>query len=455
VGDKLLIRAYNVGVGDCTYVRIPDGEAHFHILIDCGTIGKLELLKNAIGNLQEMLPDAEETGQKRLDLLVATHRHRDHIKGFDPRLFEDIQIKNIWLSAAMNPDHTQAEGSRKLHAFATTAVHAITSSSLSLSPQLQAFTSLYSLCNDAAMDALREDLLDRGSRLEYVHAGRSSRELDLPLKNTVIRVLAPEKDIDGYYLGQEADLTLRRFQESSALLSRLARPDAQEMPTNISEYDFRRLQSRLLANALAFAETDSSIQNNTSVVLLIEWRKRRLLFVGDAEWEGEYRDGKHNGSWNVMWEMDKQRGFLDKPVDFLKIGHHGSINATPWNEKRKHDSECEVNSILDAILPLPGEGERPSAQAIVSTMRSSTYKPIPSSALLVEVGKRVSNTQKYYGEKTIRDYLTTSDKPFKEYWEFETKGLLNRPQPWRTDLERIRTGKDYVDVWIEPGKGAT
>jgi len=448
VGDKLLIRAYNVGVGDCTYVRIPDGEAHFHVLIDCGTIGKIELLRNAIGNLQEMLLEAEETGKKRLDLLVATHRHRDHIKGFDPKLFESIQIRNIWLSAAMDPDHTQAEGSRKLHAFATTAVQAITSSSLSLGPELQAFASLYSLSNDAAMDALRKELLDGGSRLEYVRAGMSSEELDLPLQDTVIRVLAPEKDIDGYYLGEEADLSLRGFQESSALLSRLARPDAQEMPTNISEYDFRRLQSRLLANALAFAETDSSIQNNTSVVLLIEWNKCRLLFVGDAEWEGEYRDGKYNGSWNVMWK--KRRRFLDGRVDFLKIGHHGSINATPWNEKKRHDPECEVNTILDAVLPLPGDGETPSAQAVVSTLRSSTYKPIPSSALLVEVGKRVGNTQKYYSEKTVRDYLTMSEKPFKEYWDFEKEDLLKRPQPWRTDLESIRTGKDYVDVWIEP-----
>ena len=54
-------------------------------------------------------------------------------------------------------------------------------------------------------------------------------------------------------------------------------------PTNISEGDFRILRSRLLSNGLAFSVTDSSIQNNVSTVLLIEWRNRRLLFVGDAE----------------------------------------------------------------------------------------------------------------------------------------------------------------------------
>ena len=84
----------------------------------------------------------------------------------------------------------------------------------------------------------------------------------------------------------------------------------------------------MLSNGLAFAAKESSIQNNLSVVLLIEWKKRRLLFVGDAEWEGEFKEGKHNGSWNVMWEKHRKT-HLKAPVDFLKIGHHGSINATP------------------------------------------------------------------------------------------------------------------------------
>lgn len=43
-----------------------------------------------------------------------------------------------------------------------------------------------------------------------------------------------------------------------------------------------------------------------SVVVLIEWRNRRLLFVGDAEWDGELHDGKHNGSWNIMWEKHRR-----------------------------------------------------------------------------------------------------------------------------------------------------
>ena len=60
--DKLLIRAYNVGVGDCIYVRIPKARKKgskvddFHILIDCGKKGSADLLKVALDHLKNDLP---------------------------------------------------------------------------------------------------------------------------------------------------------------------------------------------------------------------------------------------------------------------------------------------------------------------------------------------------------------------------------------------------------------
>jgi beta-lactamase superfamily II metal-dependent hydrolase len=67
------------------------------------------------------------------------------------------------------------------------------------------------------------------------------------------------------------------------------------------------------SNALAFAELDGTLKNNSSVVLLIEWNQKRLLFVGDAEWNGDFKESKMNGSWNVMWH--ERRDLLGKAVD--------------------------------------------------------------------------------------------------------------------------------------------
>ena len=84
--------------------------------------------------------------------------------------------------------------------------------------------------------------------------------------------------------------------------------------------------------------------------------------------------------WNVMWHLHKDK--LQKPLNFLKIGHHGSVNATPWNDA-EDGRETEPSTILEAILP-PQRAH--AAKAMASTLRKN-YQSIPSSALLLEIGK--------------------------------------------------------------------
>jgi beta-lactamase superfamily II metal-dependent hydrolase len=445
MADKLLIRMFDVGLGDCIYCRIPNAHTEgrdFHILIDCGTLSTTNNLSTAIENLKPLLPKIN--GKRRIDLLVVTHEHKDHMTGFGMKLWEDFSFGAIWMSAAMDPEHPEAEKAKKLHSFAAGAMAQVLRLNLALGPELTELASAMAL-NQDAMKTLRETL-PKASKIKpiYVHADSSKAELKLPLKGASISVLGPERDIDFYYLGDDGDPSLRHalgFIETDLPAVSSAVPDPAVVPTpaNLDPADFRQLRSRMLSTALAFAHLDGKVCNNTSVVLLLEWKSNRLLFVGDAEWDGAFKEGKKgNCSWNVMWNLHKEQ--LKGSVSFLKIGHHGSVNATPWG-KTDTASKGEPLAILNAILP---EALKGNAQALVSTYRG-TYETIPDTDLLAEIGRRVSNT-KNYDNAFKRAGIQTSVVP--KFGEYEGDSFA-KPQPLRTDLERTLGSKGFIDAEID------
>jgi beta-lactamase superfamily II metal-dependent hydrolase len=98
--------------------------------------------------------------------------------------------------------------------------------------------------------------------------------------------------------------------------------------------------------------------NNTSVVIELAWRGRRLLFTGDAEQE----------SWQLMAE---NAGLA--PVDLLKVAHHGSVTGRP------------PAPALDAVLP---KRRRRSAQAVISTHVTTQWPGVPSPDAIAELQAR-------------------------------------------------------------------
>jgi hypothetical protein len=445
MADKLLIRLFDVGLGDCIYCRIP--KAHkdgrdFHILIDCGTLSSTKYLSDAIDALKPMLPNID--GKRRIDLLVVTHEHKDHMTGFGMKLWDDFSVGAIWMNAAMDPKHPEAKKAKKLHSFAAGAMAQALRLNLALGPGLTELANAMALNTDA-MKTLRETL-PTASKIKptYVHADSSKADLSLPLKGAKINVLGPERDIDFYYLGKEGDPALRHalgFIDTGLPSVEAAVPVASAVPapSNVDPADFRQLRSRMLSTALAFADLDGKVCNNTSVVLLLEWKGKRLLFVGDAEWDGGFKKDKGNCSWNVMWNLRKKQ--LDGGLAFLKIGHHGSVNATPWGETAAA-SKGEPLAILDAILPTASKAK---AKAVVSTHRGN-YPTIPRSELLAEIGTRVSNTKNYDAAFKAAG-RKTSDVP--GFADFE-KASFAMPQPLRTDLERMLGSEGFIDVEIDP-----
>jgi len=123
-------------------------------------------------------------------------------------------------------------------------------------------------------------------------------------------------------------------------------------------------------------------------VLLLEWRGRRLLFAGDAEWKGTgVKKGQRNGCWDVMFRVDEAHGHLSRPLDFLKVGHHGSVNGTPFVDKAG-----APQPVLDRLLPVGGQ-----AQVVVSTLAGEhgEKKVVLSPDLMEGLGRRAANACPY------------------------------------------------------------
>ena len=256
--NKLLVRIYNVGLGDCIYLRIPDKEVNRHVLIDCGnTYADKDVLEKAVTNLSSELE--KDKTNKLLDLLVVTHPHQDHIAGFDVCLgeFKKIKIGKVLLSASMNPKHDHAPKTLALQQFSSNALKQL--SQLSLNPTFDTLINdMLGLSNDGALEALRITLPEQSDAKvpQYVHDGISLDEVFSDDENIKLTVLGPANNIDGEYLGKIEDV-LQNFMGMSGMFGMGDEPNIaanwnkpEKIPTNISKSDFFTQQEGFLLTCI-------------------------------------------------------------------------------------------------------------------------------------------------------------------------------------------------------------
>jgi hypothetical protein len=120
---------------------------------------------------------------------------------------------------------------------------------------------------------------------------------------------------------------------------------------------------------LEIVRTLDQQMNNTSLILLFEVFGKKLLFPGDAQIE----------NWSYAFEdapdAEKTRELL-ADVDVYKVGHHGSLNATPkrglWETFRKRD-----NGLKTLLSTMPGKHGS-----------SRSHTEVPRTTLLKELEER-------------------------------------------------------------------
>lgn len=336
-GKSIGIRMYDVGFGDCFLVTIPTDEGNRRLLFDCGSIAKgSRSMSDVVSMVIADLPD------KRIDVVVCTHRHRDHVAGFDRADWKNVEVGEVWMPWTEDPDDPEATRIREAQTRLATALNAdverrLAARGLSASERsaLEAWqsVSLNALSNEAAMDMLhggfkggskipRRFLPERDESKKTIETFETEH-----LPGVTINVLGPS--FDEKVIRDMDPPAGKSYRELAA--SADSERDGGDAPEPFNA-DFSGHRSGFIlepdekkriqdfsdgAWTGAAAALDSAV-NGTSLMLLLQVGDVHLLFPGDAQW----------GTWNAALSNPRWDRLLKK-VRFYKIGHHGSHNATP------------------------------------------------------------------------------------------------------------------------------
>jgi hypothetical protein len=142
-----------------------------------------------------------------------------------------------------------------------------------------------------------------------------------------------------------------------------------------------RLQGMTERGILEIVRQLDAQMNNTSLILLFEYgsgaKNRKLLFPGDAQLE--------NWSHVLQGATDSaEKRELLAEVDFYKVGHHGSLNATPKKSLWQNFRKRQGRQLLTMMSTLGGKHGKTA---------NKTEVPRKTLVTALENGSRLSSTQ--------------------------------------------------------------
>lgn len=373
---SLNIRTYQVGFGDCFLLSFDyGGGKKKHVLIDFGTKALPKTLPKAVakGWMMKIANDIKTVVGNDLVAVIATHRHQDHISGFQRnsgtgsgdiiRSLKPTVVVQPWTEdpklaqTATGPKKSmkaKASGSKRfvaelnqIHDVAAQVVAAARGGGLTA--EMSRRLSFIGEDNVKNLDAVK-NLMDMGKHDPvYVFSGSKSG-LESLLPGVKVHVLGPPtfeqsdkiksfaKNSDQYWAFQARAMQAangggnagKRGNGPKGKKSRKGGHGNVLFPGHVASHGPNfPLETRWLIYHARAAQADQllsivtmldKVMNNTSIILVFEVGDKRLLFPGDAQVE----------NWlYALDETDDKYKALLQGITHYKVGHHGSWNATP------------------------------------------------------------------------------------------------------------------------------
>lgn len=363
------VRMYNVGFGDAFRITVRRGDETWRMLVDCGAHAHgqsrpiAESVMQIIGDLAE-----DCGGTPHLDVVVGTHHHRDHIVGFANDGWGAVEVDEVWVpfveddadADAKDLREAQTRTAQKLAMLIDDRQQKLAANQWKAKNML---TLAMAMAGNSRGNAKATDRLLGRNGTTFAKPEHDIRYLPDkdPSKNTiqssrcgvVAHILGPPRDPgmlkkmkppkSAGWLTLNLDDVIDAAEPDDADASK---PTAAEKPNADKESDplfnpafvidpaqvsalvpdqLQKAQAKLKLNTLsndvgllaAAAVLERSV-NNTSLFFVLEVGGLRLLFPGDAQY----------GAWEHV-RANPQAMELIRNVDFYKMGHHGSHNATP------------------------------------------------------------------------------------------------------------------------------
>jgi hypothetical protein len=332
----------------------------------------------------------------KLNVLVATHRHSDHISGFSTAAgvkgpgdviaaCQPERVLQPWTEEPELATKATKPGAQS----GLNAMHALALSNMTAFAGQDEVSNLNAIQNLIAMGDV--------GKARYLKYGDPADVDDL-LPGVRVRVLGPPTVEDWAALRRENTGNQSEYWHIAAAnalppaaATQLASPASTSAWPPYARWFIPRIQNLREDQRLEIVTILDNALNNTSLILLFEVGGKKLLFPGDAQLE----------NWSYAFQQAEQdpglRAALDG-VDIYKVGHHGSLNATPrlslWDRFKKHGAENTPGrlrtllSTMDGVFKGSGEGEVPRGKLVKELAADSTLvdtRTMPATELEVQV----------------------------------------------------------------------